>query len=435
MTLPNGHTGRVMILPEGYMPVLIPNSAHHHQHHPHGYPMSLPNPSPPAVPAAFSPPPQMQKQPKSAPIATATSALASQQTPPKKIPRPKNSFMEYRAEKQPLILKQYTGSSSKDLSRIIADMWNAEPAEIKAVYQRRAERGRMEHRVRFPDYKYAPVKGKRKVGAGGGGAGRVSQSAPGSRSGSAHASPIGSPTMSAMPSEKTQQTTPQSLSDHLWAAFRVDGVKQEAGGGHYGESPAGSPTFSAPSFSAPASPVYHGSIPDFLSMRSAPVSAASSAQGSPVREEMPWLGNPSFDQLFGNAPGMWVADPASGMTHMGASGGDPAMSAQLFGELAGFADFTVDDKPFPGDGTGMSGNGVPSEGGVDPAALFAAIARLGAVNEEDEAGMPFELEKPAFRGQSPSADFALSEWDFFAEAFHQQPEHNSYYMNHSNDQH
>ncbi|KAI9008411.1 high mobility group box domain-containing protein, partial [Gaertneriomyces semiglobifer] len=80
---------------------------------------------------------------------------------PKRIPRPANSFMTYRMEKQYQVLAENAGVNNKDISVIIGEMWRNEPEEVKEYYRKKAEIGRREHMLRYPDYKYTPLK-KRK---------------------------------------------------------------------------------------------------------------------------------------------------------------------------------------------------------------------------------------------------------------------------------
>ncbi|KAJ3167642.1 hypothetical protein HDU88_002088 [Geranomyces variabilis] len=189
------------MVPEGYTPVLVPNGPP---------PGSLPPPpqqQPPlhTVGSPFSPhsalsftappytmlvnealqqqqqqvqPPQysdLQQQPPPAPQSAPQPAkqtlpsgpppnqpvpLAPSKPPeaPKRIPRPSNSFMTYRMEKQHEVLAHHVGANNKDISVIIGDMWRKESEPVKEYYRKKAELGRQEHALKYPDYKYTALK-------------------------------------------------------------------------------------------------------------------------------------------------------------------------------------------------------------------------------------------------------------------------------------
>ncbi|KAI9338702.1 high mobility group box domain-containing protein, partial [Zopfochytrium polystomum] len=79
------------------------------------------------------------------------------------IPRPKNAFMLYRMDKQPLLVQSFKSShvagskSSKDFSRAIADMWKAETEETREWYRQIAKEERALYKQLFPEYKYSAV--------------------------------------------------------------------------------------------------------------------------------------------------------------------------------------------------------------------------------------------------------------------------------------
>ncbi|KAJ3090582.1 hypothetical protein HK102_003288 [Quaeritorhiza haematococci] len=75
-------------------------------------------------------------------------------------PRPSNSFILYRKEKHAEIVKKNQGGkkmNNKVISKIVAEMWNKETAEVKAHYSAKAEEKR-EHQEKHPNYKYRPRK-------------------------------------------------------------------------------------------------------------------------------------------------------------------------------------------------------------------------------------------------------------------------------------
>ncbi|KNC99311.1 uncharacterized protein SPPG_05561 [Spizellomyces punctatus DAOM BR117] len=77
---------------------------------------------------------------------------------PKKAPRPANSFIIYRREKQDEVMRANEGITNNEASRLIGQMWANEPAEVKEIYKRKAEDAKRLHNITFPDYKYAPRK-------------------------------------------------------------------------------------------------------------------------------------------------------------------------------------------------------------------------------------------------------------------------------------
>ncbi|KAF9925888.1 hypothetical protein FBU30_004413 [Linnemannia zychae] len=71
-----------------------------------------------------------------------------------KIPRPANSFMLYRAENS----KKYPGLVATELSAKLGESWRNEPQEVRDRYEELAEQAKKEHAIRYPDYKFAPIK-------------------------------------------------------------------------------------------------------------------------------------------------------------------------------------------------------------------------------------------------------------------------------------
>src|SRR6266498_348989 len=74
------------------------------------------------------------------------------------IPRPKNCFMAYREHVQHKILDDNPGMNNKDVSVIAANMWNNESDEVKQLWRERAQQLKIEHKIKYPDYKFAPKK-------------------------------------------------------------------------------------------------------------------------------------------------------------------------------------------------------------------------------------------------------------------------------------
>ncbi|KAG0240635.1 hypothetical protein BGX31_001822 [Mortierella sp. GBA43] len=73
---------------------------------------------------------------------------------PKKIPRPPNSFLIYRKEHA----KAYKGLVATELSSKLAEAWNNETPECRAHYARLAEKAKKEHAIKYPNYKFTPIK-------------------------------------------------------------------------------------------------------------------------------------------------------------------------------------------------------------------------------------------------------------------------------------
>ncbi|KAG0333550.1 hypothetical protein BG000_009078 [Podila horticola] len=72
----------------------------------------------------------------------------------KKIPRPPNSFLIYRKEHA----KKFAGLVATELSTKLAMAWKKETPERQAYYAGLAERAKQEHALKFPNYKFTPVK-------------------------------------------------------------------------------------------------------------------------------------------------------------------------------------------------------------------------------------------------------------------------------------
>ncbi|KAF8986887.1 high mobility group box domain-containing protein, partial [Cyathus striatus] len=69
-------------------------------------------------------------------------------------PRPLNAFMIYRAEKQKEM--QDLKLPRNNLSKIIGARWRALSAEERLVYKGKADDAAIEHKIKYPDYKYSP---------------------------------------------------------------------------------------------------------------------------------------------------------------------------------------------------------------------------------------------------------------------------------------
>ncbi|CAG8587226.1 9041_t:CDS:2, partial [Ambispora gerdemannii] len=80
-----------------------------------------------------------------------------------KVPRPPNAFIIYHRTKSKE-LAQYKSnnlrvtSDARHPSKTVADMWKEEPEHIKLQYQREADLALVEHKRKYPFYKYKPQK-------------------------------------------------------------------------------------------------------------------------------------------------------------------------------------------------------------------------------------------------------------------------------------
>ncbi|KAK3823837.1 MAG: high mobility group box domain-containing protein, partial [Linnemannia elongata] len=68
--------------------------------------------------------------------------------------RPANSFMLYRAENG----KKYPGLVATELSAKLGEAWRREPQDVRDRYDEMAEQAKRDHALKYPDYKFAPVK-------------------------------------------------------------------------------------------------------------------------------------------------------------------------------------------------------------------------------------------------------------------------------------
>lgn len=87
---------------------------------------------------------------KSAPRAS-TSAL------PQKAPRPPNPWILYRSERAKNLPRGPGGMQQSDVSKVIADAWANETADVREHYQHLAEQKKAEHALRYPKYRFRPT--------------------------------------------------------------------------------------------------------------------------------------------------------------------------------------------------------------------------------------------------------------------------------------
>lgn len=67
---------------------------------------------------------------------------------PGHIPRPVNSFMTFRAEKQSVIRKFCPYANHREISKIVAQWWHKMSSEDKAEYVMKAAEAKVEHSKR-----------------------------------------------------------------------------------------------------------------------------------------------------------------------------------------------------------------------------------------------------------------------------------------------
>ncbi|CAG8573543.1 8675_t:CDS:1 [Funneliformis caledonium] len=79
------------------------------------------------------------------------------------IPRPKNCFMAYREHIKEKFLSEDPGMNNKVVSVLAANMWNNEPEDVKEYWRERAKQLKIEHKLKYPDYKFKPQKKKQNL--------------------------------------------------------------------------------------------------------------------------------------------------------------------------------------------------------------------------------------------------------------------------------
>ncbi|KAI0044986.1 HMG-box, partial [Auriscalpium vulgare] len=78
-----------------------------------------------------------------------------------KPPRPRNAWILYRSDKikdLPALEPGHPKRGQADVSKAISVMWNNETTDVRAEYERLAERAKEEHALKYPGYKYVPMK-------------------------------------------------------------------------------------------------------------------------------------------------------------------------------------------------------------------------------------------------------------------------------------
>ncbi|KAI9658427.1 MAG: hypothetical protein M1829_006782 [Trizodia sp. TS-e1964] len=66
------------------------------------------------------------------------------------------SFILYRQHYQASIVNKNPGLANPEISKIIGEMWRAEPQGVKDEWKRLAENEKVQHSQKYPDYRYQP---------------------------------------------------------------------------------------------------------------------------------------------------------------------------------------------------------------------------------------------------------------------------------------
>lgn len=98
-------------------------------------------------------------------LSSSPTTMAATDVMPVKPPRPPNSWILYRAYMmktlQPKDPREPRLSQSA-MSSLISDMWKVASPEIKRHFEEQAERLKLEHHIKYPNYKYQPRKKEEK---------------------------------------------------------------------------------------------------------------------------------------------------------------------------------------------------------------------------------------------------------------------------------
>ncbi|USW48051.1 Putative High mobility group box domain-containing protein [Septoria linicola] len=82
--------------------------------------------------------------------------------PEPKIPRPRNAFILYRQNQQAQVVAQNPGLANPEISKIIGEQWQNQPAEIKNRWKALAEEEKLRHQQQYPSYRYQPKRSNRR---------------------------------------------------------------------------------------------------------------------------------------------------------------------------------------------------------------------------------------------------------------------------------
>ena len=81
-----------------------------------------------------------------------STAVASALESPDHIPRPRNAFIIFRADRS----KKYQGRTAGDISQLVAAEWKSLATDVKARYERQADEEKQRHKVLYPHYRFQP---------------------------------------------------------------------------------------------------------------------------------------------------------------------------------------------------------------------------------------------------------------------------------------
>jgi len=79
---------------------------------------------------------------------------------PAKVPRPPNAWILYRSDKVRELPPLAPGEQRRaqgEVSKIISAMWAQESDETRQEYEKRAEAAKIEHALKYPNYRYKPL--------------------------------------------------------------------------------------------------------------------------------------------------------------------------------------------------------------------------------------------------------------------------------------
>jgi len=136
------------------------------RHTPHGMPALMPAPSSPEMIRVSQVVEEVIEEVKRVyPNVKTTLPLHELLEPAEKkrtkgIPRPQNCFMLYRKDVRAEFNQRGETLSVADSSRIAAERWKELPQEEKNFWHALYEIVKMQHSVKYPDYKYQPARGK-----------------------------------------------------------------------------------------------------------------------------------------------------------------------------------------------------------------------------------------------------------------------------------
>lgn len=93
----------------------------------------------------------------------AARSQSSSDSTSERIKRPPNSFILYRSYKSQLLkLRRPPKMPQADLSKVISEMWQNEPPEVREEFDRRAKEAKAHHSAMYPDYRYRPQRKTKK---------------------------------------------------------------------------------------------------------------------------------------------------------------------------------------------------------------------------------------------------------------------------------